>query len=138
MTMKMPPSCENYSEFIESEEKYSQLIEWSDRDIFSQSFNDESFKMGFVSGPGLATDTIDFESIGLNKPDWFSGVNYEVRMVSKDRSRFNAVFIGAGKYRGLLVFRKEYENFRNDPFLKNVKFKKKRGRVGVVCYEGPR
>lgn len=129
------PGCRKYLDFLRSESKYSEVTSWADKEIFSKNSSDLLFKVGWFSGPGLAPDTIDLERSDISIPDWLSGYRYEVRLVALRRSDFDAIFIGGGKYKGLLIMRADFVDRPNDGFLSDVKFKAKRDRIGLVCYE---
>lgn len=135
---KLVPDCDSYMEYVNSSEKYGSIVSWADKTIFSREFKRDDFTTGWFSGPGLANDTIDLGELGISAPDWFSGYKYEVRLVTKNRDNFDAIFIGGGKYGGLLIVRSDWKGRSEDVFLRRVEFKAVHGRAGVICYSGPK
>lgn len=130
--MSNSPSCEELYSHMDDEEWVFKVTSWADRTIFHRRFLDEHYKVGSLSGPGLRTATLDPVRASIDVPKWLSG--YEIRVVGERDDPVTLIFIGVGRYRGVLVGSDSLGAYLNNKRIDLNKIKHK-GRVGVVCYK---
>lgn len=131
----VPPSCARYLKYIEEDGEYQKLIEWADKEIFSRKFQESEFISGNFSGPGLRHYTINLAKSGVSSPEWL--LDYEVRVMGDSLPEFSAIFVGGGRYAGLVVSRDEWDVSVNDRIIPSQQIKLRRERIALVCHVEP-
>jgi hypothetical protein len=126
-------TCGQYLDYLENPRDRQRLVEWVDRSIFSQSFQDIDFKGGHYSGPGRRGATFRLDTTRLKRPAWMP-TSYEVRAVGPSEADINTVFIGGGRFQGVVVIRADWESSFDPMYLNRRDILARAGRVGLVCY----
>jgi len=133
VTTKVRWTCGEYLKYLENPTDRQRLVEWVDRSIFSKSFELPDFKGGHYSGPGRRGATFKLNTSKLQRPEWMP-TSYEVRAVGPSEAHINTVFIGGGRYQGVVVIRGHWDSSFDPMYLNEADISARAGRVGLVCY----
>jgi uncharacterized protein YxeA len=128
-------NCHEYARFARNKDDYEKMVNWADKEIFSRSYTEVDFISGNFSGPGMRYNTLNTNQLGLSMPAWLR--DYEVRILGKESKQFEAIFIGGGKYRGVIVARGDWASHVTDDVVPEKEVKLIRGRIGIICYNEP-
>ena len=126
-------ACGKYLSVLEDPDRVDALVSWADAEVFSRTFSDADFRIGHFSGPGYASLTFDRRAGALRLPDGLPS-DLEVRIVNQSEGRILTIFLGGGRYRGLLVARDDWNASIDGRRLKEQMITARVGRVGLVCY----
>lgn len=126
------PSCEVIHGRVDDDDFKNEVLVWADEDIIGRVFSASDFTIGHYSGPGMRTATLNMSRAKVGTPSWFSG--YEIRILGDRNKPVDLVYIGMGRYRGLLIGRNDLLHYSGKGLFKldNVK---NNGRIGTLCYE---
>jgi hypothetical protein len=125
-------ACGEFLEIVENTEKRGKLVDWADNEVFSREFSASDFGIGHFSGPGHGSKTFNIRAGALRLPDWLPN-DIEVRVVNGE-PEIETIFIGGGRYRGLVIARSDWETSIDGRRLKEEMIKLKVGRLGLICY----
>jgi hypothetical protein len=100
--------CEELETLVLDQDFRRSMVDWSDRWAFSAELDSDNFRMGNLSGPGRYGDSIDLGALGAILPEGMEGA--EVRIISGERTRPDAIFVGYRRFQGIVVGREELQN----------------------------
>ena len=126
------PSCPALVRTLHDEHWRSDVVRWADQSVLGRTFSSSAFRAGRLAGPGLKTATLDPGRAGVAVPDMLKG--YELRVMSDRTQPVTLLYLGMGRYRGVLVGASDLEAYAGNRDIDLGKIKRV-GRVGVVCYE---
>ena len=95
------PSCEVIRGRGNDDTFKKEVLVWADENIIGRVFPATDFTIGHYSGPGMRTATLNMSRSKVDIPSWFS--DYEVRILGDRNKPVELIYIGMGRYRGLLI-----------------------------------
>lgn len=125
-------SCDWLYRYVDDDEWRMKITKWADEEVLLRRFSPNHFMIGRLSGPGLRTDTLDPIKAGIDVPEWLDG--YEIRLIGGHTESATLIYLGAGRYRGLLIGKEDMDTYSRNKQFDFGKVKHD-GRVGVVCYK---
>lgn len=136
-------ACSQWLPFLESRDSRTRLLQWADAEVFRQSFSSSDFRVGHFSGPGLRSATFNAQSGRLHVPEGLlpgpvSGrlPAVEIRVVGDVEKGTTTIFIGGGRYQGVVIARDRWEGAVDGRHIRAGMIDARVDRVGLICHVG--